>query len=116
MRAARRQARCETSSSASCCSREKGQALTFGGQVMKNVAGSLGTLGLILEASLKVLPRPFAEATPRFEMDEADALKQLNQWGGPAAADLGQRLARRGAARTVKRRDLPDLPAARRRA
>ena len=51
--------------------------LTFGGQVMKNVAGydvsrlmagSLGTLGLILEVSLKVLPRPVAEATLRFDL------------------------------------------------
>jgi glycolate oxidase FAD binding subunit len=47
-----------------------GQRLGFGGRVMKNVAGydvsrllagSLGTLGLILEVSLKVLPRPPAE-------------------------------------------------------
>jgi glycolate oxidase FAD binding subunit len=65
--------------------------LTFGGQVMKNVAGydvsrliagSLGTLGLILEVSLKVLPRPVAESTLRFEMDEAATLDQLNRWAG----------------------------------
>ena len=65
--------------------------LTFGGQVMKNVAGydvsrliagSLGTLGLILEVTLKVLPKPVAEATLRFGMDEAAALRQLNAWGG----------------------------------
>src|SRR6185436_18001606 len=45
----------------------RGRLLAFGGQVMKNVAGydvsrllagSLGTLGLIAEVSLKVLPRP----------------------------------------------------------
>ncbi|MDI6748449.1 MAG: glycolate oxidase subunit GlcE [Rhodocyclaceae bacterium] len=63
--------------------------LNFGGQVMKNVAGydvsrvmagSLGTLGLFLELSLKVLPRPVAEATLRFEMAQADALDKLNQW------------------------------------
>jgi len=68
-----------------------GRELNFGGQVMKNVAGydvarllpgSLGTLGLILEVSLKVLPKPFAEATLRFELDEAEALSRLNQWGG----------------------------------
>ena len=71
---------------------QEGQAelLNFGGQVMKNVAGydvsrllvgSLGTLGLITEVSLKVLPRPVAEATLAFEMDEATALRQLNAWG-----------------------------------
>jgi glycolate dehydrogenase FAD-binding subunit len=69
----------------------RGEVLSFGGQVMKNVAGydvsrlltgSLGTLGLILEASLKVLPRPVAEATLRFELDEATALMRLNEWGG----------------------------------
>ena len=65
--------------------------LNFGGRVMKNVAGydvsrliagSLGTLGLILEVSLKVLPRPVAEATLRFPMSEADALDRLNRWRG----------------------------------
>jgi glycolate oxidase FAD binding subunit len=69
----------------------KGDVLTFGGQVMKNVAGydvsrllagSLGTLGLLLEVSVKVLPRPFAETTLRFEMSEEDAIRRLNEWGG----------------------------------
>ena len=68
-----------------------GEALRFGGQVMKNVAGydvsrllagSLGTLGLILEASLKVLPVPVREASLRFEMSEIDALRRLNEWAG----------------------------------
>ena len=63
--------------------------LRFGGQVMKNVAGydvsrlmagSLGTLGLILEVSLKVLPCPKAEATVQFECDEAQALEKMNRW------------------------------------
>lgn len=69
----------------------RGEVLRFGGEVMKNVAGydvsrvlagSLGTLGLILDVSLKVLPKPVAEASLRFEMDEAAALHQLNVWGG----------------------------------
>jgi len=69
----------------------QGEALRFGGQVMKNVAGydvsrllagSLGTLGLILEVSLKVLPMPLREATLRFAMDEITALRRLNEWGG----------------------------------
>jgi glycolate oxidase FAD binding subunit len=67
------------------------QLLRFGGQVMKNVAGydvsrlmagSLGTLGLITEVSLKVLPRPLAEATLRFDMVQDEALQQLNRWAG----------------------------------
>lgn len=67
----------------------RGQLLGFGGQVMKNVAGydvsrllagSLGTLGLILEASLKVLPRPPAERTLVFELPQAKALDSLNRW------------------------------------
>jgi glycolate oxidase FAD binding subunit len=66
------------------------EVLSFGGQVMKNVAGydvaralagSLGVLGVILEVSLKVLPKPPSSATLRFELDQAAALKQLNQWG-----------------------------------
>lgn len=69
----------------------KGEALHFGGQVMKNVAGydvsrllagSLGTLGLLLEVSLKVLPKPFAETSLRLEMNEEDAIRRLNEWGG----------------------------------
>jgi glycolate oxidase FAD binding subunit len=69
----------------------RGQRLVFGGQVMKNVAGydvsrllagSLGTLGLLLEMSLKVLPLPFAEISVRFALSEIDALARLNAWGG----------------------------------
>jgi glycolate oxidase FAD binding subunit len=69
----------------------RGEVLRFGGQVMKNVAGydvsrllagSLGTLGLILEVSLKVLPTPLREASLRFEMSEIDALTRLNEWAG----------------------------------
>ena len=69
----------------------KGEVLSFGGQVMKNVAGydvsrllagSLGTLGLMLEISVKVLPRAFAETTLRFEMNEIEAIRRLNEWGG----------------------------------
>ncbi|MES2743551.1 MAG: glycolate oxidase subunit GlcE [Pseudomonadota bacterium] len=68
-----------------------GQVLRFGGQVMKNVAGydvsrllagSLGTLGLILEVSLKVLPLPPREISLRFALDEIAALRLLNQWAG----------------------------------
>ena len=69
----------------------RGQVLSFGGQVMKNVAGydvsrlmagSLGTLGIILEVSLKALPLPVAEATVRLELPEGRAIEQLNRWGG----------------------------------
>lgn len=68
-----------------------GEVLTFGGQVIKNVAGydvsrvmagSLGVLGVICEVSLKVLPIATASATRVFAMDEANALKQLNAWTG----------------------------------
>ena len=68
-----------------------GQLLRFGGQVIKNVAGydvsrlmvgALGTLGLLTEVSLKVLPRPTAETTLQFELDEAAAIQRMNQWAG----------------------------------
>jgi glycolate oxidase FAD binding subunit len=67
------------------------QPLRFGGQVIKNVAGydvsrlmvgALGTLGLITEVSLKVLPKPAAETTLQFELDEAAAILRMNQWAG----------------------------------
>ena len=69
----------------------KGELLTFGGQVMKNVAGydvsrlmagALGTLGIITQVSLKVLPLPPAECTLVFELSETSARQQLNRWGG----------------------------------
>ena len=89
----------------------RGEVLSFGGQVMKNVAGydvsrlmagSMGTLGVILDISLKVLPKPVASCTLQLGMRDAGAvIKKLNQWGGlplPITAsayhegDLGVRL------------------------
>jgi glycolate oxidase FAD binding subunit len=69
----------------------QGDELTFGGQVMKNVAGydvsrlmagSMGTLGVITEVSLKVLPVAPAQATLRFDCSQAQALQWLHGWGG----------------------------------
>lgn len=70
----------------------RGELLTFGGQVMKNVAGydvsrllvgSLGALGLITEVSLKVLPIAPAEATLVCAgVSQSTALALLNRWGG----------------------------------
>ena len=66
-----------------------GERLRFGGQVMKNVAGfdvsrllcgSLGILGVLTEVSLKVLPRPRAEATVRLELAAAAAVAAFNRW------------------------------------
>ena len=68
-----------------------GEVLRFGGEVMKNVAGydvsrlmtgSMGTLGVLLDISLKVLPRPQAEATLAFEHAAAQAVRVLNEWAG----------------------------------
>lgn len=106
------------------------EVMSFGGQVMKNVAGydvsrlvcgSLGTLGLIVEVSLKVLPLPFEEATLLFRMSEAQALERLNQWGGqplPISAsafhngDLGVRLSGASAAVRAAREKLGGEPIA----
>src|SRR5258708_32580544 len=67
----------------------RGEILTFGGQVAKNVAGydvsrlivgSLGILGVICEASLKVLPASVATETLSFDWDEARSLDILSRW------------------------------------
>jgi len=96
----------------------RAEVMRFGGTVMKNVAGydlsrlfagSMGTLALILDVSMKVLPRPVTEATLRFEMPEDKAIEALNRWAGrplPVSAsawtgsDLSLRLS--GAAAAVR--------------
>jgi len=69
----------------------RAELLSFGGQVMKNVAGydvsrvlagSMGILGVICEVSLKVLPVAPATLTLRLELDAAAAIRRLNEWGG----------------------------------
>lgn len=69
----------------------KGEHLKFGGQVMKNVAGydvsrlqsgALGTLGVITEISLKVLPKPAASITLMQDMDADEAILMMNQLAG----------------------------------
>jgi FAD/FMN-containing dehydrogenase len=73
----------------------RGEVLTFGGQVAKNVAGydvsrlvvgSLGILGVICEVSLKVLPIHRTTATLCFDWDENQALEQLNLWASQPLA------------------------------
>ena len=73
------------------CLNGNGEILRFGGQVMKNVAGydvsrlmvgALGTLGVLLEISCKVLPLPAAEVTLVKPVNsEAEALEQMIFWG-----------------------------------
>jgi glycolate oxidase FAD binding subunit len=67
----------------------KGEILKFGGEVMKNVAGydvsrlmvgALGTLGVLLEVSLKVLPKPAQEITLSFETPADKAIATMNAW------------------------------------
>jgi glycolate oxidase FAD binding subunit len=68
-----------------------GRVLSFGGRVMKNVAGfdvsrlmtgAMGTLGAITSVSLKCLPLPREEATRVFEMSADEAIRKVNEWGG----------------------------------
>ncbi len=65
-----------------------GQDLHFGGKVIKNVAGfdvsrlmagALGSLGVITEVSLKVMPKPQYEKTLRLSMNESQAIHFMNQ-------------------------------------
>ena len=69
----------------------RAEILNFGGQVMKNVAGydcsrlmagAMGTLGVILEVSLKVLPRQAAEITLINKTSLPQALDTMNHWSG----------------------------------
>jgi len=76
----------------------KGELMQFGGQVMKNVAGydvsrlmvgAQGTLGVLMELSLKVLPKAEAETTLAFEIDADTGHKWLRDWlhdGHPVTA------------------------------
>lgn len=68
----------------------KGETVTAGGKVMKNVAGfdlfrpmarSMGTLGVLLKIALRLLPMPEAEKTLLHEeSDERQALEKMNMW------------------------------------
>ncbi len=69
----------------------RAQLLRFGGSVMKNVAGfdlsrlmtgSMGTLGVLVDVTLKVLPQPPASSTLRFEMPQERAIELVNRWAG----------------------------------
>jgi len=66
----------------------RGQVLRFGGEVMKNVAGydvsrlmvgAMGTLGLLLDVSMKVLPRPEQECTLVQELEPGQAIERANR-------------------------------------
>lgn len=68
----------------------QGREQRFGGEVMKNVAGydlsrlmvgAQGSLGLITEVSLKVLPVPGASRSLRLEMPRDQAMQKLCAWG-----------------------------------
>lgn len=67
----------------------RGQLLRFGGRVIKNVAGfdvsrlmagSLGTLGVLTEITLKTVPRPRAECSLAFALDQPAALETMTLW------------------------------------
>lgn len=69
----------------------RGEVLRFGGEVMKNVAGydvsrlmtgAFGTLGVLLEVSLKVMPLPAAERTLVQERSPGEAVRLMNEWAG----------------------------------
>jgi len=67
----------------------KAEMLTFGGNVMKNVAGydvsrlmagAMGTLGIILSCSVKTLPKPEAEMTLSLNCNENEAINTMRNW------------------------------------
>lgn len=78
----------------------RGEILSFGGEVMKNVAGfdvsrlmagAMGTLGILLEVSLRTLPLPQAESTRVVEAGStAAALATLTRLrAGPLPLSAG---------------------------
>ena len=69
----------------------RGEILRFGGEVMKNVAGydvsrlmagAMGTLGVLLDVSLKVLPKTAASATVVHRSQADHALLDMNEKAG----------------------------------
>lgn len=77
----------------------RGQSLKFGGRVMKNVAGydvsrlmagAMGTLGVLLDVSLKVLPRPVEERTFCGDCVAEEAIRRMNDWSGRPLPLSGQ--------------------------
>jgi glycolate oxidase FAD binding subunit len=84
----------------------QGQIMNFGGTVMKNVAGydvsrlmpaSLGTLALLLDVSIKVLPKPAATATLTAQINQAEAIHLMNllasqPWPLSASAWQGEQM------------------------
>ncbi len=67
----------------------KAEYLEFGGKVMKNVAGydtsrlmcgAFGTLGIIMQVSLRVMPKPQFEMTTAIECSQSEAITKLNKW------------------------------------
>ena len=67
----------------------RGEVLRFGGEVMKNVAGydvsrlmtgACGTLGVLLDVSLKVLPHPAVARTLAFDVTATEAIERCNAW------------------------------------
>lgn len=68
-----------------------GEHLRFGGQVMKNVAGydvsrmqagAMGTLGIISEVSLKIMPKPAASLTVVQNLSAEQAIETMNRLSG----------------------------------
>ncbi len=66
-----------------------GELLSFGGQVIKNVAGydvsrlmtgAYGTLGVLLDISLKVIPQPEFETAFTIPMELETALQKMHVW------------------------------------
>ena len=76
----------------------RGEHLRFGGRVIKNVAGfdasrlqagAFGTLGIITEISLRVLPAPEASVTLARELDVRASLRYMNELAGTSVPLTG---------------------------